>query len=308
MKFILFPPGLINYPTTTQPWESSMTVADVARVVKTADTLGYDYVTMPDHIVIDREHADILGTKWPEAIATLGYFAAITERIAMYTSVLVVPYRHPAHIAKGFSTIDWLSGGRLALAVGVGHSQAEFDALNVPYEHRGPMTDEYLLAVKELWTKEEATFHGDHVSFDGMICDPAPVQKPHPPIYVGGNTKAAMRRAAALGDGWHPWTVPPSEVPAAIEYMHEQPGLRDNPRPFDIVMPMSRLNVDDRTHVDQGETFFPDSREEVLDELGTLKELGTTIALTYFPPTPSLDHFLERLTWFAEEIMPSFRD
>jgi probable F420-dependent oxidoreductase len=308
MKFILFPPGLIGYPTTTQAWEAEMTVADMARVVTTADDLGYHYLTMPDHIAIDREHAKVMGSRWPEAITLLGYFAAITKRIAMYTSVLVVPYRHPLLIAKGFSTVDWLSNGRLALGVGVGHSDGEFAALGVDFAARGKITDEYLLAVKELWTKDVASFHGEHVEFTDMICDPRPVQQPHPPIFVGGNTKVAMRRAAALGDGWHPWTVPPSELPAAIEYLHDQPGLRDNPRPFEIVMPMARLNVDDVTHVDQGETYFPVSREEVLDELSTLRDAGTTIVPVGFGPTRSLDHYFERVTWFAEEIMPAFRD
>jgi probable F420-dependent oxidoreductase len=308
MKFVLFPPGLIEYPPATQPWEAGMRVADVARVVRAADALGYDYLTMPDHIALDREHAKVMGTRWPEALTMLGYFAAITERIAMYTSVLVVPYRHPLLIAKGFATIDWLTGGRLALGVGIGHSDGEFGALGVSFADRGRISDEYLLAVKALWTQEAASFHGEHVDFTDIICDPRPVQQPHPPIFVGGNTKAAMRRAAALGDGWYPWTVEPRELPAAIAYMHDQPGLRDHPRPFEIVMPMARLNVDDITHRDKGKTMVPVSREAILDELGVLRDAGTTIVTTSFGPTSSLDHYLERITWFAEEILPAFRE
>jgi len=308
MKFVIFPPGLIQYPPHTQAWEADVGVAEVARVVRAADALGYDYLTMPDHIGIDVEHAKVMGPRWPEALTMLGWFAAITERISMYTSVLVVPYRHPLLIAKAFATVDWLTGGRLALGVGVGHSDGEFDALGVSFADRGRISDEYLRAVKELWTQEAASFHGEYVDFTDIICDPRPVQRPHPPIFVGGNTKAAMRRAATLGDGWYPWTVEPGDLPAAIEYMHDQPGLRDHPRPFEIVMPLSRLNVDDVTHVDKGETVVPVSREAILDELGTLRDAGTTIVTTAFGATSSLEDYLERIAWFAEEIMPAFQE
>ena len=180
--------------------------------------------------------------------------------------------------------------------------------LGVPFEERGLVTDEYLLAMKELWTNEVASFEGKHVKFKDLMCDPAPVTKPHPPIYIGGNSKPAMRRAAKLGDGWHPWTVDPKDLPACIEYMHDQPGLRDNPRPFEIIMPMSRLNVDDVTHVELGESYVPGTEGEILNELGTLRELGTTTILTYFAPTSSLQDYLERITWFAEDVMTKFRD
>jgi probable F420-dependent oxidoreductase len=308
MKFILFPPGLIKYPTTTHPWEHSATLADVERIVRASDDLGYDYVTMPDHIVISTEEAEVLGAMWPETITTLAYFAGITNRISMYTSVLVIPYRNPLFTAKALATLDWLSGGRLTLAVGAGHAEREFESLGVPIKERGAIMDEYLTVIKKLWTEEVSTFHGTYVNYTDMMCDPHPVQKPHPKIYVGGNTKAAMRRAARHGDGWHPWTVQPSQVPAAIAYIKEQRELIENPRPFDIIMPISRLNVDDVSHKEMGDTYVPDSREEVLEELESLKELGCTGILTYFPPTASIEEYLERITWFAEEVMPSYRD
>jgi probable F420-dependent oxidoreductase len=309
MKFILFPPGLIKYPTAMHPWEhGDIGVKDVVRVVKAADALGYDYVNMPDHIVISSTEAEVLGPQWPEVMTSLAFFAGITERIGLYTSVLVVPYRSPYLLAKAFATIDWLSGGRVALAVGAGHAEDEFDVLGIPFKERGAITDEYLRAMKVLWTEEVADFTGTYVNFSDMVCSPHPVQKAGPPIYIGGNSKAAMRRAARIGDGWHPWTVSPEDLPACIEYIYEQPELRDNPRPFEIIMPMARLNVDDVTHKELGETHFPTSTEEVLDEIGNLRDLGSTGILTYFAPTSSLEEYLDRIAWFAEEIMPQYRD
>jgi hypothetical protein len=191
--------------------------------------------------------------------------------------------------------------------------EAEFEVLGVPFKERGAITDEYLRAIEVLWTEvlwtdEIAEFAGTYVNFSNMVCDPRPVQKPGPPILIGGNSKAAMRRAARLGDGWHPWTVSPTDLPACIEYIYGQPELQNKPRPFEIVMPMARLNVDDVTHQELGVTRFPTTTEEVLDEIGTLRDLGSTGILTYFAPTSSLEEYLGRIAWFAEDIMPPFRN
>jgi len=309
MQFILFPPGLIGYPTAAiHEWEHDCSVSDVELVVRTADSLGYDYLSMPDHIVQAADHVELMGKKWPEQFATLAYFAAITKNIQLYTNVNVVPHRSPILMAKTVATIDWLSGGRMALGLGAGHSKSELGVLGVPFEQRGTITNEYILAMKELWTNEVASFHGDHVSFDEIVCDPRPVRKPHPPIFIGGNSRPAMRRAAALGDGWAPWLVEPRELPGCIDYLYSQPGLRDNARPFEIVMPLSRMNVDDVTHDVLGDTIIPGAENEVMEELATLQKLGTTGILTFFPATSSLNEYIERITWFAQDVMPSFRD
>jgi len=311
VKFIIFPPGVIRYPEAMHPWEKQgqgATVADVVRVLKLADDLGYDFVTMPDHIVISSSEADVLGPQWPEALTSLAFFAGQTKNIRLYTSILVVPYRNPLLLAKTLATVDWWSGGRLTIAVGVGHAHDEFELLGVPFEERGTRTDEYLLAAKALWRDDVASFSGQHVSFIDRVCDPHPVNRSGLPIYIGGNSKPAMRRAARIGDGWHPWTVQPKDVPACLEYIHSQPEMQDNPRPFDLVMPMSRLAVDDVTHQVTGETYFPTTETEIIEELETLKSIGTTVVATYFPPSTSLEDYLERITWFAEEIMPKYHN
>jgi probable F420-dependent oxidoreductase len=140
-----------------------------------------------------------------EQLTTAAYIAAKTARIGLVLAVMVVPHRPAVLAAKMLATIDVLSGGRLVVGIGAGWLQAEFDAaVTTPFAARGAVTDEYLRAFRELWTKEAPRLDGDWVQFDGIIFEPKPVQKPHPPIWVGGESAPALRRAARLGDAWYP--------------------------------------------------------------------------------------------------------
>src|SRR5437899_10074626 len=135
----------------------------------------------------------------------MAFVAAKTTRLRLVTSVMIVPYRNPVLTAKALATIDVLSKGRVTLGVGVGWMREEFEALGAPdFDRRGAVTDEYLRVFKTLWTESPASFSGRFYRFEALHCRPQPVQKPHPPIWVGGHSKAALRRAARFGDGWHP--------------------------------------------------------------------------------------------------------
>jgi len=307
VKFIIFPPGLINYPTTTHPWEATATFDDVMEIVLASERLSYDYVTMPDHIVIDHHAAELLGSRWPDPITALAYFAGATTSIGLYTSVLVIPYSNLFVQAKALATLDWMSKGRLALAIGLGHLESEYQALGVDFAKRGAIANEYIEALRILWTSDEPRYEGEHVSFDDIVLDPKPVSDPCPPIYIGGNSKPAMRRAARLGDGWHPWTVQPGDLPGCLEYIRSQPDYGAPDRPFEVIMPLSRLNVDDVTHEELGDTYVPGTEDEIVEDIETLIAAGTTGLLTYFPPTSSKEEYLERITWFAETIIPRYR-
>jgi len=126
--------------------------------------------------------------------------------------VLIVPYRNAVVTAKMVSSLDALSGGRVVLGVGAGWVAAESAMLAVPFKERGAMTDEYLDAMRELWTSATPSFAGKYTQFGDVVFEPKPVQKPHPPIWVGGHTKAALRRTARVGAAWHPINRPPDEL------------------------------------------------------------------------------------------------
>ena len=189
----------------------------VTRLARTADTLGYSVVTISDHVVLpthssapypyDHSGAFPGGAQQPfiEPIPLAAWILSATRRIRVAISVLVVPYRNPVVTAKQLATIDVLSGGRLIVGVGVGWWPEEFEALaSPPFAERGAVTDEYLRLMKTLWTEDDPRFEGKYYRVGDITLFPKPVQKPHPPIWVGGHTEPALRRTATLGDAWHP--------------------------------------------------------------------------------------------------------
>jgi probable F420-dependent oxidoreductase len=189
----------------------------VVQIAQAGEALGYDYLTLTDHIVLPNlqvpgypysESGEFLA-EGPEhrheQLTTAAYIAAKTSRIGLVLAVMVVPHRPAVLAAKMLATIDVLSGGRLVVGIGAGWLQAEFDAVvGTPFAARGAVTTEYLEAFRELWTEDRPRFGGDWVEFDQIIFEPKPVQKPHPPIWVGGESAPALRRAARLGDAWYP--------------------------------------------------------------------------------------------------------
>jgi probable F420-dependent oxidoreductase len=190
---------------------------NIVALAKRAEALGYAYLGVADHLVVPVQsgvrYAYTADGIWPgaptgecfDAIATLAFLAACTERVKLLTSVAVVPYRPAVLAAKLFLTADVLSGGRVIAGVGSGWMREEFEALGTPpYAERGAVTDEYLTAWKTLWTAQRPTFHGTYTKFENMMFEPKPTSRPHPPIWVGGESPPALRRVAQFGDGWYP--------------------------------------------------------------------------------------------------------
>ena len=189
----------------------------MTRWAQAGEAIGYDYLTLTDHVVLpDRpapgypysESGEFYGDdpmSRHELLAAAAFIAARTSRIRIATAVLVVPHRPAVLAAKTLATIDVLSGGRLIVGVGAGWLEAEFEAVvTTPFRERGAVTDEYIRAFRELWTKDKPQFEGTYARFAGIVMRPKPVQTPHPPIWVGGESAPSMRRAAALGDAWYP--------------------------------------------------------------------------------------------------------
>lgn len=308
MKFALGMPGLILYPPIVSPWEAAAGGPEILRVARKADQAGWDWLTISEHVVIPREMTDVMGPRFPEAISAAALLAGATQRIKLLTYVLVLPYRHPVLLAKQLSTLDFLSSGRITLGTAVGHLEREFETLDVPFAERGAMTDEYIEAIKELWTSANPSFHGRYVQFEDVVFEPKPVQKPHPPIFVGGNTRRAMRRAARLGDGWLPWLISREELPACLSFLREQPGFEARRDRFEVVMPVSTLEVEDFSHAIRGATHLLSRRDELVDEIGLMREAGVTVVQVPPPRTGSVEELLDWIEWFASEVAPAFRD
>ena len=179
-----------------------------------AEQLGYDSVWVSDHVVVPHANIKNFGETIFDPLVTLGVIAGATSRVRLGTTVLIVPYRNAVVTAKMISSLDALSGGRVVFGIGAGWVAAESAMLGVPFGERGPMTDEYLEAMQELWTKPSPSFDGKYTRFSRLSFEPKPIQKPHPPIWVGGHSKAALRRTAQFGAAWHPINRSPEELRA----------------------------------------------------------------------------------------------
>ena len=190
-----------------------------------AEQLGFDSVWVNHHVLNVGYVRDRLGSApYQDALVMLTWLASQTSRVNLGTSVLVMPYLHPMVLAKELATLDQLCGGRLVIGVGVGSLPEENAALGVPYDSRGAYCNEFIEVLRKLWVEESATFAGEFFSFDDLVSSPKPLQKPHPPIVVGGNRPPALRRAARLGDGWHPMNVSPDGVRRRLRMVRSEAG------------------------------------------------------------------------------------
>lgn len=191
----------------------------VQRVAREAEAMGYHSLWVTDHLVIPHRYTGRFGQVFYEMLTVLAYVVPLTRRVRLGTSALILPYRNPVFMAKALATVDVLSGGRLIVGAAAGWCREEFQALGVPFERRGDLADESLRVFKALWTQEEPVFHGAFWHIEGVKALPRPLQRPHPPIWVGGNSPRARRRAVELGDAWHPTRPTPEEVRQGREHL-----------------------------------------------------------------------------------------
>ncbi|MFC9734675.1 TIGR03619 family F420-dependent LLM class oxidoreductase [Streptomyces roseolus] len=187
-----------------EAWEAAAGPADLLAVARAADAHGFDYVACCDHVAVPRRLAAAMGTVWYDPVATLSFLAAATERVRLLSHVAVVGLRHPLVTAKAYATVDHLSGGRLVLGVGAGHVREEFEAVGADFEGRGAVLDETLDALRAALGPEEYPEHlGERFAFKDLGQRPRPARD-RVPVWVGGSSPAAVRRAALKGDGWLP--------------------------------------------------------------------------------------------------------
>jgi len=269
----------------------------IANIAQLGEALGFDYLTLTDHIALP----DTSTPGYPysttgefytpdpghrvEQLTTAAWVAARTSKIRIVLAVMVVPHRPAVLTAKMLATIDVLSAGRLVIGIGAGWLKAEIDAVaTTPFAERGAVTDEYMDAMRTIWMNEKPVFHGKYTHIDGLLTDPKPLQKPHPPIWVGGESAPSMRRAARIGDAWYPIgsnnahlldTLP--RLTAGIARMKDltaQAG-RD-PAAMGIVYRVKRHGQPAPLATDGYRKLFTGTVADTIEDIATLKDRGVT--------------------------------
>jgi probable F420-dependent oxidoreductase len=237
-----------------------------------SEGLGYHLLAISDHVAPTADVVARYPVPFYEALTVLAYLAARTNRIELGTTVLVLPYRHPLHLAKVTSTLDQLSGGRLVVGVGVGGMPLEFDALGADFESRGAVSDDYLGAVLAAWADEVASHDGPFVRFDGVHTAPRPARRPHPPLWVGGNSTAAMQRAVRFGDAWHPIDISVEWLRDALDRLDGLATEAGRGRP--ALAPRLRVRITERPLDDDERLAGEGTIDQIHADLTGLRELG----------------------------------
>ncbi|BBZ63084.1 TIGR03619 family F420-dependent LLM class oxidoreductase [Mycolicibacterium monacense] len=303
MKLVFNLPHMLRLKAMTQPWEAAVTGADQTRMAKCADAWGYDMIAVPEHFVIPNDHVELSGPHYLQSTVAQAYLAGATERIRLNSCITVLPLQHPIVLAKALATADWMSGGRMMVTFGVGWLEKEFELLGVPFHERGRMADEYLAAIVELWTSDSPSFQGRYVSFDDVAFEPKPVQKPHLPVWIGGDADAALRRAAKFASGWWSFLTPPEKIAERLEFIKSQPGY--DGRTFDVVHGLGTTRVGEG-HVARDDPHGRPGMNaaEIVDRLCWLGEQGVTVSAVPLPPVSGVDEYLDYAQWVVEEIKP----
>lgn len=303
MQLVFNLPHMLRLKATGQPWEADITGADQTRMAKRADEMGYDMIAVPEHFIIPNEHVELSGPHYFQSTIAQAHFAGATERIRLNSCITVLPLQNPIVLAKALATADWLSNGRMMVTFGVGWLEREFEILGVPFKERGRIADEYLAAIVELWTSDSPHFEGKYVSFSDVAFEPKPVQKPHLPIYIGGDADAALRRAAKFASGWWSFLTPPDKIAERLDFIKSQPEY--DGRPFDVVHGMSTARVGEGHAVLEDPNGRPGmSADEIVDRLSWLGEQGVTVSAVPLPTVRGVDEYLEYAQWVIEEIKP----
>ena len=296
---------------------------DIKALVERAETLGFDHLGVNDHIIVPKA----IDSRYPysatgafpgsasgeclDLFTLLAYVAAISTTPRLITAIAVVPHRGAVHTAKIVSTIDVLSGGRIDFGIGAGWMKEEFDALNIPpFEARGKVTDEYLQAFKVLWTEDDPEFDGEYVQFKNISFLPKPVQNPHPPLLIGGESPAALRRTARYGDVWFPIANNPrhpldtvARFKAGIERLRQTAEKQGrDPASIGLALFSNWYDESKTGKTDEGNRqLLTGSAADIAEDIEALGELGVTDLLLQFT-RDTLDRTLASIDFFQDEV------
>ena len=299
---------------------SSATVKaeELVRFAQQAEALGFYCLTVADHVIVPKNisvpYPYTVDGKYPgtgyhlETLMTMGYLAGATQRIRFVTSVMILPYRNPIVTAKMLASLDVLSDGRVIVGAGVGWMKEEFETIRTePFEERGKVTDEYIAAFRELWTSDNPNFNGKYCRFSNIAFLPKPVQKPSIPIWIGGHSKQAIRRAARLGDGWHPIggvpTIPlePEDIVKDMSMLREyaEKAGRD-PKTIRVALKGSLFDREKQITPGKRRRFIG-SAEEVASDIREYRAAGVD-TMIFDVRRPNINETMERMEWMAKEV------
>jgi len=304
MKLTFPLPHLMEIKAMLQPWELAVTGPDQLRLARRAEKLGYDMIGIPEHLAMPPDQFEYSGRFWFHSTTAQAAIAGATSRILINSCVTILPLQHPIALAKALATADWFSGGRMLVTFGLGSMRQEYEYFGVPFHERGAIANEYLDAIIALWTQDTPSFEGKYVRFKDIGFDPKPMQKPYLPIWIGGDSDAALRRAAKYGAGWIiSYRTRPEDIPARLDIIKSQPTWRE--RPFDVMFGLGtqRLTTGHAPSNDaKGRPGM--SAQEIIDELCRYKELGVTCSSVPIPPVADAEAYLDYAQWVVEEIKP----
>lgn len=292
-------------------------------MARAAEAGGLDLLAFNDHVVvpggISSKYPYSNDGAWPgaavgeclEMVTAAAFIAAVTETIGLLTSVMVVPHRPAVLAAKMLATVDVLSGGRLTVGAGAGWMREEFEALDAAsFDERGTVTDEYIQAFKTLWMEDAPSMSGKHVCFDNVVFEPKPMQKPHPPIWIGGESGPAIRRAARLGDGWYPSNHNPAHLLDTPErYAHGAAKLdaaadragrdgRDIHRAYLAFRPIN-MAVREGAH----RPALTGPPQAIRDDIGQFADLGVE-TMVFFVAGAELSEILDGIAYLTGDVLP----
>jgi probable F420-dependent oxidoreductase len=301
----------ITHPMHTHPYNPELVGgAGVAAVAAGAEAAGFHGFGFTDHPAPTQRWLESGGHDALDPFVAMGFAAACTTTLRLIPNVVVLPYRNPFVVAKAGATLDLLSAGRFTLAVGVGYLKREFLALGVSFEERGALFEEALQVIRAVWTQDDVSFDGGRFTASGITAHPHPVSRPHPPIWIGGNTAAARRRVAEYGDGWCPFPAPAvlaqtartdamdslDALGAAIDDLRRRCDAIDrDPSTLDVTF----TNTDGGAPAD--DAFNADQFLSGLDKLATLGVSWVQVQV----PGDSLAHTLETIEKFGKLVIAS---
>ncbi len=292
----------------------------IVGIARHGERLGFVSATIADHIVFPTA----VESKYPydatgnhpstgdaiEPLSLMAFVAGATSTLRLITSVLILPHRNPVLAAKMIASIDVLSRGRITLGIGVGWLREEFEALGAAdFDRRGAVSDEYLAIYKKLWGPGAVEHQGTYYSFAPLRCEPRPEQRPNPPIWVGGHSKAALRRTARFADGWHPLgtvataELRPAEFSALVDDLKRMTEAENRDFASITIAFVARLH-ETATPIDAADRMpFSGSADQLIADVEEYRRLGVS-HLSFDFRSATLAQTLERMDWFAQKVMP----